>query len=175
MSQQCLPTRSSKVHHACEFDLGSRFHPSTCCRPRRRPSHLQYLCRYLQYRRTHLPIRNHCPTIPGRMIPLQKWSVTCAILIRYFIQFGCSFINGKASSHIPRGLQMLPAIVFFCGMRFPESPRWLLGRKRDDETLTILADLHGGGDKNNELMRLEFGKIKEEVRCEVFSSSFPLR
>ncbi|KAK7451187.1 high affinity glucose transporter [Stygiomarasmius scandens] len=104
------------------------------------------------------------PAIRGRMVSLQQWSITWGILIQYFIQFGCSYIDGKASFRIPWGLQMIPAIILFLGMFFfPESPRWLLDRERDDDALEILADLHGNGDRNNELVRLEFEEIKQQV------------
>ncbi|THU80663.1 hypothetical protein K435DRAFT_972669 [Dendrothele bispora CBS 962.96] len=33
---------------------------------------------------------------------------------------------------------------------------------RDDEALTVLADLHGGGDKNTEFVGLQFEEIKQE-------------
>lgn len=53
-------------------------------------------------------------------------SITWGILIQYFIQFGCSYIDGAASFRIPWGLQMIPAIILSFGMLFfPESPRWL--------------------------------------------------
>uniref|UniRef100_A0A0W0F4T1 Major facilitator superfamily (MFS) profile domain-containing protein n=1 Tax=Moniliophthora roreri TaxID=221103 RepID=A0A0W0F4T1_MONRR len=121
------------------------------------------------------------PSIRGRLVSLQQWSITWGILIQYFIQFGCSDIQGVASFRIPWGLQMIPAVVLFFGMiYFPESPRWLLDNDRqvflhlcshrmlstshrDEEALQILADLHGKGDKNNELVRLEFQEIKEQV------------
>ncbi|KAL0572867.1 high affinity glucose transporter [Marasmius crinis-equi] len=104
------------------------------------------------------------PAIRGRLVSLQQWSITWGILIQYFIQFGCSDINGTASFRIPWGLQMIPAIVLFLGMfMFPESPRWLVDHDRDDEALQILADLHGRGDKNHELVRLEFEEIKQQV------------
>ncbi|ESK86711.1 glucose transporter [Moniliophthora roreri MCA 2997] len=104
------------------------------------------------------------PSIRGRLVSLQQWSITWGILIQYFIQFGCSDIQGVASFRIPWGLQMIPAIVLFLGMFFfPESPRWLLDNDREEEALQILADLHGKGDKNNELVRLEFQEIKEQV------------
>ncbi|KAF9269357.1 general substrate transporter [Marasmius fiardii PR-910] len=104
------------------------------------------------------------PAIRGRLVSLQQWSITWGILIQYFIQFGCSDINGVASFRIPWGLQMIPAIFLFFGMFFfPESPRWLMDHDREEEALQILADLHGRGDKNNELVRLEFEEIRQQV------------
>jgi len=71
------------------------------------------------------------PAIRGRVIALQQWSITWGILIQYFIQFGCSYIDGVASFRIPWGLQMLPAILLSIGMIFfPESPRWLVDHDR---------------------------------------------
>jgi MFS family permease len=58
------------------------------------------------------------PAIRGRMVSLQQWSITWGILIQYFIQFGCSYINGVASFRIPWGLQMIPAIILSLGMTF---------------------------------------------------------
>jgi Sugar (and other) transporter len=67
------------------------------------------------------------PSIRGRLTSLQQWSITWGILIQYFIQFGCSYINGVASFRIPWGLQMIPGLILGLGMAlFPESPRWLL-------------------------------------------------
>ncbi|KAK1221784.1 high affinity glucose transporter [Marasmius sp. AFHP31] len=104
------------------------------------------------------------PSIRGRLVSLQQWSITWGILIQYFIQFGCSDIQGVASFRIPWGLQAIPAIILFFGMfLFPESPRWLMDHDRDDEALQILADVHGKGDKNNELVRLEFEEIRQQV------------
>jgi len=107
------------------------------------------------------------PSIRGRMVSLQQWSITWGILIQYFIQFGCSYINGAASFRIPWGLQMIPAIILSLGMIvFPESPRFLFDQGREDEALQVLADLHGGGDKANELVVLEYEEIKQQVYFE---------
>ncbi|KIY47175.1 general substrate transporter [Fistulina hepatica ATCC 64428] len=90
--------------------------------------------------------------------------LTWGIFIQYFIQFGCSYINGVASFRIPWGLQMIPAIVLFFGMLyFPESPRWLFDHGYEDDALKILADLHGGGDIHADLVVLEFEEIKQQV------------
>lgn len=107
------------------------------------------------------------PSIRGRMVSLQQWSITWGILIQYFIQFGCSYINGAASFRIPWGLQMIPAIILSLGMIvFPESPRWLFDKGHEEEALQVLADLHGKGDKHNELVQLEYEEIKQQVYYE---------
>jgi len=107
------------------------------------------------------------PAIRGRMVSLQQWSITWGILIQYFIQFGCSYLNGTASFRIPWGLQMIPAIILSLGMMaFPESPRWLVDQGREAEALEILADLHGSGDQANELVLLEYEEIKGQVYFE---------
>ncbi|KLO06147.1 general substrate transporter [Schizopora paradoxa] len=107
------------------------------------------------------------PAIRGRIVSLQQWSITWGILLQYFVEFGCSYINGTASFRIPWGLQMIPAIILSVGMLwFPESPRWLIDHGREGEALQILADLHGRGDPQNELVQLEFEEISQQVHFE---------
>ncbi|KAI0248196.1 general substrate transporter [Lactifluus subvellereus] len=107
------------------------------------------------------------PSIRGRLVSVQQWSITWGILIQYFVQFGCSYIDGVASFRIPWGLQVIPAVVLSVGMLvFPESPRWLFDHHREAEALNVLADLHGKGDPRNELVQLEFEEIKQQVYFE---------
>ncbi|TFY81164.1 hypothetical protein EWM64_g2848 [Hericium alpestre] len=107
------------------------------------------------------------PAIRGRIVAMQQWSITWGILLQYFVEFGCSYIDGVASFRIPWGLQMIPAIILSIGMLFfPESPRWLIDHERVDEAHQILADLHGGGDLNHELVLLELEEIKDQVQFE---------
>ncbi|KAH8826073.1 general substrate transporter [Flagelloscypha sp. PMI_526] len=107
------------------------------------------------------------PSIRGRMVSLQQWSITWGIFIQYFIQFGSSYINGVASFRLPWGLQMIPGVILSLGMLFfPESPRWLYDHGREEEALQVLADLHGGGDRTAELVVLEYEEIKQQVLFE---------
>ena len=126
------------------------------------------------------------PSIRGRLVSVQQWSITWGILVQYFIQFGCSYIGGGASFRIPWGLQAIPAIILSVGMlSFPESPRWLFDHHRcalsaaklvtspsnihtlrEAEALTVLADLHGNGNPMNDMVQLEFEEIKEQLYFE---------
>ncbi|KAF8482460.1 general substrate transporter [Russula ochroleuca] len=107
------------------------------------------------------------PSIRGRLVSIQQWSITWGILIQYFIQFGCSYIRGEASFRIPWGLQAIPAVILSIGMlSFPESPRWLFDHHREAEALTVLADLHGKGNPMDDMVQLEFEQIKEQMYIE---------
>ena len=103
--------------------------------------------------------------IRGRLVSLQQWAITWGIMIQFFIQYGCSHIDGTASFRLPWGIQMVPAIVLFVGLLFfPKSPRWLANKDRWDEAREVLADLHGGGDMHHPLVLAEFIEIEEQVR-----------
>ncbi|KDQ08027.1 hypothetical protein BOTBODRAFT_585605 [Botryobasidium botryosum FD-172 SS1] len=110
------------------------------------------------------------PAIRGRMVSLQQWAITWGILIQYFVQLGCSYIKDGysiASIRIPWGLQLIPGLLLAVGMLwFPESPRWLIDHDRHAEALEILADVHGQGNPDHELVQLEFNEIKQAVEFE---------
>jgi hypothetical protein len=49
---------------------------------------------------------------------------------------------------------------------FPFSPRWLASKDRWEEALTVLANLHGGGDINHPAVLAEYKEIEEALRFE---------
>jgi sugar porter (SP) family MFS transporter len=113
--------------------------------------------------------------IRGRVVSLQQWAITWGILIQYFIQYGSSFVDGgptnvnqgSAAFRIPWAVQIVPALFLFFGMFFfPYSPRWLASQDRWEECITVLANLHGGGDINHPKVLAEYQEIEDALTFE---------
>ncbi|BGP57934.1 high affinity glucose transporter [Rhodotorula sphaerocarpa] len=104
------------------------------------------------------------PNIRGRIVTMQQLAITVGIFLQYMVQYGCSYINGTASFRLPWLLQMIPGLILGSLMFiFPESPRWLMDRDRDDEALGILADVHARGNRNDKLVQLEYREIRAQI------------
>jgi sugar porter (SP) family MFS transporter len=113
--------------------------------------------------------------IRGRVVTLQQWAITWGILIQYFVQYGASFVDGgsknpnqgSAAFRIPWGLQMIPAFILLVGMTWlPHSPRWLASKDRWEEAITVLADLHAGGNLKHPKVLAQYREIEEVLRFE---------
>lgn len=62
---------------------------------------------------------------------------------------------------------MLPAIFLFVAMMFlPESPRWLARQDKWEESVQVLALVHGRGDPNSPFVAKEMAEIREVVEFE---------
>ncbi|KAK9242264.1 hypothetical protein V1506DRAFT_569131 [Lipomyces tetrasporus] len=103
--------------------------------------------------------------IRGRIIVFQTLAITAGIMIQYFIQYGCSFIDSEAAFRIPWAIQAIPAIFLIIGLFWlPRSPasvdRW-------DEALQVLAYLRTGiGDINDPLVLAEYKEIEDQISTE---------
>ncbi|KAJ2037256.1 hypothetical protein H4S03_003093 [Coemansia sp. S3946] len=107
------------------------------------------------------------PHIRGRLVSLQQWAITWGILVAFWIDYGCHFIDSHASWRIPIGLQIVPAVILFVSMIFmPYSPRWLVDNDRIDEAQKVLARLRSGGDIHAPEVMEELEEIKEAVRID---------
>ncbi|KAK9357809.1 general substrate transporter [Lipomyces starkeyi] len=106
--------------------------------------------------------------IRGRIVSFQYFALTWGILIQYFIQYGCSFLESEASFRLPWAIQAVPAIILFIGLFFlPFSPRWLASRDRWEEALSVLAFLRTTTkDVNNPLVLAEYREIEDQIRFE---------
>ncbi|GAA6028079.1 hypothetical protein JCM8097_001861 [Rhodosporidiobolus ruineniae] len=104
------------------------------------------------------------PNIRGRIVSIQQLAITVGIFLQYFVQYGCSYIEGTASFRLPWALQLIPGLILGTLMFiFPESPRWLMEQGRNEEALQILADVHAAGDTENELVQLEYREIFNQI------------
>lgn len=62
---------------------------------------------------------------------------------------------------------MIPAILLFLALFFlPESPRWLAKKDRWEESLAVLALVHGHGDPHSLFVTQEMAEIREMVEFE---------
>ncbi|KAK9341965.1 hypothetical protein V1522DRAFT_461133 [Lipomyces starkeyi] len=67
--------------------------------------------------------------IRGQVVSLQNCALGFGLLVQYFIQYGCSFINSTAAFRVPWAIQTIPAIILFIILFWlPRSARWLASR-----------------------------------------------
>ncbi|KAI8639015.1 general substrate transporter [Parasitella parasitica] len=82
------------------------------------------------------------PELRGGLLSLQQLSITFGILISFWIDFGFTNVQGQASWRIPLCIQIVFALILGFGILFfPFSPRWLMGKGRDDEALGVLSKI----------------------------------
>lgn len=62
---------------------------------------------------------------------------------------------------VPFALYLLVAVQFV-----PETPRFLIGKGRDEEALQFFIDYHGNGDAQDPLVLFEYAEVKEAIRRE---------
>ncbi|KAK9860493.1 hypothetical protein MYU51_005465 [Penicillium brevicompactum] len=78
---------------------------------------------------------------------------------------GCNG-QSEASWRFPLALQILPAVILGLGMLFfPDSPRWLLMKERDDESITALAKLRRQA-RDSPVLLNEYLEIKASIMLE---------
>ncbi|KAK9489128.1 general substrate transporter [Lipomyces doorenjongii] len=106
--------------------------------------------------------------IRGRIVSLQQFAITWGIMVQYFIEYGCSFLDSTASFRVPWAIQTVPAVILFVGLFwFPRSPRWLASKDRWDEALRVLAFLRSANnDVNEPLVLAEYKEIEDQISQE---------
>ncbi|TXT09873.1 uncharacterized protein COLE_03807 [Cutaneotrichosporon oleaginosum] len=84
------------------------------------------------------------PGIRGSLVALQQLAITFGIMVSYWIGYGTVSIRRAETDdrRIPLALQLVPAIVLCIGAVFiPFSPRWLMLKGREEESLMTLSRL----------------------------------
>ncbi|KAJ5624533.1 Major facilitator superfamily domain general substrate transporter [Penicillium lagena] len=78
---------------------------------------------------------------------------------------GCTG-QSEASWRLPLAIQIVPAIILGVGMLFfPDTPRWLLMKERDDESLNALSKLRRQS-RDSPLVLNEYLEIKASIMLE---------
>lgn len=107
------------------------------------------------------------PKFRGTITGLYNTTWYVGAIIAAWVTYGTININNTWAWRIPSMLQALPSLLQVAAVGFmPESPRWLVSRGRDEEARAILTRLHGNGDPEDEVVRLEFAEIKEAITME---------
>lgn len=93
------------------------------------------------------------PRIRGAMINLDGSVIALGTMIAYWLDFGFSFIKSSVQWRFPVAVQIIFAVVLLGGIiRMPESPRWLMSKKRHEEARYVLARLNDLPEDNDEIV-----------------------
>ncbi|UPK97136.1 hypothetical protein LCI18_008071 [Fusarium solani-melongenae] len=108
------------------------------------------------------------PDIRGLVTGLQQFMLGVGGVCGAWISYGTyvSFSDDR-QWQIPFGLQIAPAgILSALIFLFPESPRWLLQKGKDEQGLATLARLHSQGNTHDPWVMAEFQQIQLQVATE---------
>lgn len=79
----------------------------------------------------------------GKLVNLEGSFVAVGTLIAYWTDFGLSYASGSVSWRLPVALQVVfAAFVMLLIMGLPESPRFLITKKKITEARYVLAQVH---------------------------------
>lgn len=106
-------------------------------------------------------------TVRGVAIAINFCANIFGVVIAYWLNFALSFINQGDTAFRWRfvvAFQLVPLIPLAIVINFlPESPRWLVQKKRDEEAKQVLGNLRGEGDPEHPKAIAEYHDIKATV------------
>ena len=80
----------------------------------------------------------------GTAVACYQIMVTFGILMAYVFSYGTRPLSGSAPWRVVVGLALALALILGIGLwTLPESPRWLVHRKRFDEAKRVLSRIRG--------------------------------
>lgn len=99
---------------------------------------------------------------------LSNTTYSAGAIVAAWITFGSFHITTSWAWRLPSIFQGLPSVLQVLGVWFmPESPRWLISQGKEQKALDILAEYHGAGNPNDEIVQIEFTEIKETIEAEI--------
>lgn len=99
-------------------------------------------------------------------VSIYQLEIIAGIVLSYGIDWGTHTIPNSASWRIPVGMQFLWGLILAFGtLLLPESPRWLIGRGRDDRARSDMARLRGV-ELGHPAVQQEMNEIEEGIALE---------
>jgi MFS family permease len=103
------------------------------------------------------------PEIRGALLVLEEFCIVSGIVISFWITYGTQYIQSEWSWRLPFLLQIIPGLILGLGIIFlPFSPRWLVSKGRNKESLASLVRLRRLPD-DDKRVRQEWIDIRAEV------------
>jgi MFS family permease len=111
--------------------------------------------------------------------PSHRSLVTAGYMCQYYVGsslsawicFGTRNLASGWAWRIPSLMQIaLPLLALPGTLLVPESPRWLVRKKRVQEARDILVRFHAGGDETSELVAFEMDEITQSIMMEQSAS-----
>ncbi|KAK5939703.1 hypothetical protein PMZ80_008083 [Knufia obscura] len=101
------------------------------------------------------------------LVTLSGASYHSGAFIASWVTYATLQIPSDWSWRLPSLLQCTFSIIIAITILFtPESPRWLISKDRREEALDILVKYHGDGDRDNQLVLLEYGEIVAAIKLD---------
>jgi len=105
------------------------------------------------------------PSIRGTVTALQQFMLGIGALIASWTGWGTyNAYTDNRQWRIPLGIQIVPAAILGALIfLFPESPRWLMDKGKQEQALKTLARLHANGNEEDAWVRAEMEQIQESI------------
>jgi SP family arabinose:H+ symporter-like MFS transporter len=99
--------------------------------------------------------------IRGRLVSFNQMAVVTGILLAYLVNWSLSF-TGPAGWRWMFAVAVIPSFGLFIGLFFvPESPRWLVEQKREEDALTVLQMIEHPAVAQQQLREIRESVIEE--------------
>jgi len=104
----------------------------------------------------------------GALVSMNQLMITIGILVSYITDYAIANDNNPFSWRWMFYVGFIPAIILLVGMFFvPETPRWLIGKGREEEGRKVLEKV-----EDPELVEESVQKIKADIARESESASY---